>query len=217
MRFSRGMPSEPPISADLASALAARVLHDLSGQVSGLVAAFDLLADPGSAALRDEAMALAESSARGLARQIALQRLMLVGGDPFSEAALAGAAREVFGDGRGSLELAPLPPAPPLLASRVFLALIEIARGSNPGGRVLAALSSSGAESLVRVSAQGSRARLREEERRGLDGEGPVSGPFHRWALASWVRRLVIQSGGGIAIGGAEGAFEIEARIRETA
>ena len=201
-------------SADLAAALAGRVLHDLAGQASGLVAAFDLLADPGAAGMREEALALAEQSARKLARNLTLQRAVLGRGEPMSRSALEAAAREVFADTRGTLELRISESEPDPVGARVLLGLLQVVVGSSSGGVVSASLDGAGAgESRVLVEARGPRSRLREEEARGLAGDGPGAGQPHRWALASWLARLVDESDGVLRVHSDIEGFTIEARI----
>ena len=207
------MASNPTPSADLAAALAGRVLHDLAGQASGMVAAFDLLADPGAIGMREEALALAEQSARKLARSLTLQRAVLGRGEPMARSALEMAAREVFADSRSILEVRISEAEPDPVAARVLLGLLQVVAGSSSGGVVSASLGGEAGESRVLVEARGPRSRLRDEEARGLSGDGPGDGQPHRWALAFWLARLVKESGGALRIHADTAGFTIEASV----
>ena len=189
------------------------MLHDVAGQASGLLAAFDLLADPGAVSMHDEALALAEQSARALARNLALQRAVLSSGEPMSRSALEDAARRLFEGARGRLSLKISEEAPQPKAGRVLLGLLQVAKGGSAGADVSAALEGQVSEDRLLVSARGARARLRDEERRGLAGEGPGAGQPHRWALPYWLSGLIRQAGGSISVQVEEGGFSIEAHI----
>ena len=134
-----------------------------------------------------------------------------------ARSALEMAAREVFADSRSTLEVRISEAEPDPVAARVLLGLLQVVAGSSSGGVVSASLGGGSGESRVLVEARGPRSRLREEEARGLAGDGPGDGQPHRWALASWLARLVKESGGALRFHSDTAGFTIEALIaRET-
>ena len=204
------MPSADPSPLELASALAARLAHDAMGPASGIASAFDLIADPGAAALREEALALAAESARSLVRLLTLQR-MIFGGAEAGGAALAEAARSLFEGSRATLELKLEPLPPP--GGALLLGLLQIAReAAASGGRVEAEASLRHGLGVARVSATGPRLRLSEDARAGLAGE-PACGQVNRWVGAFMLHAMAARAGGRITVEDYEGGVTLTARI----
>ena len=64
---AQSAPASLPSPAELAASLAARLCHDFISPASAVVSGVDLLEDPASQDLRDDALALIAASARKLA------------------------------------------------------------------------------------------------------------------------------------------------------
>ena len=207
--------SDPEITPErLASALAARLIHDAMGPASGIVSAFDLIADPSAAAMRDEALALASDSARKLVDLLVLSRAIYAGGGAMTVAELRGLAEGIFEGSRATLELS-LDAAISPLAGRLLVGLLQIAAAAvATGGVVTAALAAHGDGLIVEGDAKGPRVRLGPEVLGGLAGRGPGDAPLHRWSAAYVLGALARSSGGGIEASVVDGVFVFRAVIK---
>jgi histidine phosphotransferase ChpT len=198
----------------LASAVAARLIHDVIGPASGIVSAFDLIADPTAAAMREEALALAEDSARKLVGLLALSRAIHAGGAALTAEELRGFADRLFEGSRATLHLTLETVASPV-AGRLLLGLLQIAASAvAAGGSVTACLAADGDRLIVEGSAAGPRLRIGPEVLAGLAGQSPGSGPLHRWSTAYVLAALAGSAGGAIDASVAEGVFVFRAVIR---
>ena len=207
--------SNPETSPEqLASALAARLIHDAMGPASGIVSAFDLIADPSAAAMRGEALALAEDSARKLVDMLVLSRAIYAGGAAMSAAELGGFAERLFDGSRATLALS-LDAAASPMAGRLLLGLLQIAAASvAAGGAVTARLGAEGDQFIVEGGASGPRLRIGAEVLDGLAGKGPGGAPMHRWSAAYLLGALARSAGGAIDAALVDGALVFRAVIR---
>jgi histidine phosphotransferase ChpT len=189
-----------PSAADLAAALAARLCHDLISPASAVVSGLDLLEDPESQDLREEAMDLIAMSGRKLAAVLSFCRVAFgasASADTFDTRELRKLTEGVFRhqkydlDWQVGLESLNKP------AARALLNLAEIAGGCLlRTGVVQLSAEQNGSGVLLIAKAAGERLRLREEVAGGLDGEPLGEGLPGRWVQAYYLSRIVTEAGG---------------------
>lgn len=209
------MTASPVTPELLASALAARLIHDIIGPASGIVSAFDLAADPRAAAMHREALAMAASTARELVATLTLVRTIYGGGGAaMSRTELTAAAEAIFAGSRATLT--PRIGHPPTAtSSRVFLGLTQImATAAAAGGMVSAAHDISGDTILMTFDGVGPRVRLHPEIPVGLAGESPGGGEPHRWSAAYLLGAVARAAGGTVQANVADGGVSLRAVIR---
>lgn len=189
---------------EFASLLASRLCHDFISPASAIVSGLDLLEDPDSADMRDDAMALIASSAKKLVDALQFSRVAFGGGsaaETFGVPALQELAEGLFAHHRGDLEWRAEQATLEKPAAKALLNLCAVAAAALPMGGVAtvtvedAAQDQGGGQTLRTVSA-GRRARLRPELLAGLLGEGPGEGLAGHWIQAAWTHALISQAGG---------------------
>lgn len=192
------MPDHLIAPDQVAAALARQLIHDAMGPASGIVSAFDLIADPGAASMREEAIELAADSARRLVAMLGLARLIHSEGAALTKGDLATAAGHVFDGSRAVFQLRFDGVEPTALSGRVLLGLLQIAEmASATGGEVN--VNHTGAETFeIRVECVGPRVRLSDEVVAGFAGVKPNSGALHRWAPAFMIGAMARESGGNV-------------------
>ncbi len=199
----------------LASALAARLMHDALGPASGIASAFELMADPSAAALRDEALTMASDSAKTLLNMLVLFRSVYGGGSAMTSAELTKAGQALFEGSRARLDLRIDGPPPTVASTRIFLGLLHIVAGVATGGLVSATHAGDASNTtLMVVDATAARTRMPEEVYRGLAGETAGAGIPHRWSAAYLIGALARSSGGSIEVGDPAKGVAFRASIR---
>jgi histidine phosphotransferase ChpT len=212
------LPSKPlPSAADLAAALAARLCHDLISPASAVVSGLDLLEDPDSQDLREEAMGLIAMSGRKLAAVLSFCRVAFgasAAADTFDTRELRKLTEGVFShqkydlDWQVGLESLNKP------AARALLNLAEIGGGCLlRTGVVQMGAEQNGAGILLTVKASGERLRLREEVIEGLDGKPLGEGLVGRWVQAYYLSRIVAESGGSLTYAATDEAVVIKVQL----
>ena len=204
----------------LASALAARLIHDAMGPASGIVSAFDLLADPSAGALREDALVLAAQSARALVDILTFSRTVYGGGGaPLSTDELSAAATTLFAGSRATLEQRLDPGSSSAISGRIYLGLLQLmASGAAAGGKVVAVHAGSGARAAggrieISIEAAGPRVALGEQVYSGLAGEPPGAGLPHAWSAAYLIGAVARSAGGGVQAVGRDGGVSLRAVI----
>ena len=201
-RFGAGSAgeAEPVSAADLASQLSARLCHDFVSPASAIVAGLDLLDDPGSADMRDEAMTLIATSARKLVDLLAFSRVAFgssASAETFDTRELERLARGVFAHVRPELDWRVAPPSLSKVPARALLNLCQIAAGLLPtGGLAIVTVAIQGDRALITVDASGPKARLRPEVGSGLRGDRLEGGLGGHWVQAYFLHQLVRSVGG---------------------
>ena len=199
----------------LATALVGRLIHDVMGPASGIVSAFDLIADPSAAAMRDEALDLAAESARALVDLLVVSRAIYAGGAAMAAGELRAFAERLFTGSRATWEISIGPAAISPSAGRLLLGLVQIAAaGVAAGGVVTARLASRGDRLVVEGSATGPRLRVGQEILRGLAGQAAGDAPLHRWSAAYLLSEVAGSAGGTIEASVGDGVFLFRADIR---
>jgi histidine phosphotransferase ChpT len=189
---------------EFASLLASRLCHDFISPASAIVSGLDLLEDPESADMRDDAMALIASSARKLVDSLQFSRVAFGGGsaaETFGVPALKGLAEGLFAHHRGELDWAVEPPTLDKPVAKSLLNLCALAAAALPmGGTARITVEGTEGGQRIRTVSEGRRARLRPELLAGLTGEGPGEGLAGHWIQAAWTHALVAQAGGTLVV-----------------
>jgi histidine phosphotransferase ChpT len=212
------LPPKPlPSAADLAAALAARLCHDLISPASAVVSGLDLLEDPDSQDLREEAMGLIAMSGRKLAAVLSFCRVAFgasAAADTFDTRELRKLTEGVFAHQKYDLDWQVGLEGLNKPAARALLNLAEIGGGCLlRGGTVQLGAEQNGAGVLLTVKASGERLRLREEVAEGLDGKALGEGLAGRWVQAYYLSRIVDEAGGSLSYWSADDAVTISAQL----
>lgn len=202
---------------ELASLLASRLCHDFISPASAIVSGLDLLEDPDSADMRDDAMALIAASAKKLVDALQFSRVAYGGGsgaETFGVPALKDLAQGMFAHHRGELEWGETPETLEKPAARALLNLCALAAAALPmGGTATVSVENAGTGQVIRTVSAGRRARLRPELSAGLLGQGPGDGLPGHWIQAAWTLALVRRAGGEISVEQEEDRVTLTARV----
>lgn len=197
---------------ELAAHLAGRLCHDFISPASAIASGLDLLADPAAADMRDEALALVETSARKLVALLAFSRVAFGGagaGELVGAHELEALARGLYAHGRAELDWSVQRPSLPRPAARALLNMAQIAAGALPtGGTARVRACDDGAALLLQVEARGPRARLRPETAAGLNGEPLGEGLAGPWVQGYFLHGAVAAASGRFDVVSEEGAEE---------
>ena len=211
------MNTSPQIIEALAAGLAARLIHDFAGPLSGVVSGLDLHADSRDEDLRASGLDLAAASARSLLDMLEFGRVAYAAaGGPLSGQEVARLAAHPFAGRRARLVwLADLPSFSPLAAQTVLILAQIVAGALGAGG---SATVTSGAdekgELVLKIAGDGARAALAADTLRGLAGKpATVDGLPGRWAPARYLHAIVTSAGGRVAATTLPGVFTIEAAL----
>jgi len=189
-----------PSSVELSAALAARLCHDFISPASAIVSGMDLLEDPESQDMREEALSLIGASAKKLAAHLQFARVAFgasAAADNFDPQALKALADGVFAHVRADLDWNAPMPSVNKPAARSMLNLAQIGAGMLPtGGTAKLRAEETGSGLLIEISAEGPKVKLREEIADGLAGKGLGDGLAGHWVQAYYLHRLVDEAGG---------------------
>jgi histidine phosphotransferase ChpT len=199
----------------LAAALAARILHDISGPASGVASGLDLLAEPGQADTDGAALDLAVSSAKGLLDLIEFHKVAFgASGDALGGAVLHRLALAPFEGRRSQLEWAAQIDAFPGLAAQTMLILAQVAAAAlAAGGLARATAICIQGDIVIRIDGEGPRAALHPENLEGLEGRDLSKGLAGRWAPCRYLNALVTGAGGAVAATTDVGRFSLAATL----
>jgi histidine phosphotransferase ChpT len=192
-----------PSAAELAATVAARLCHDFISPASAIVSGLDLLEDPESQDMREDAMSLITASARKLAAHLAFARVAFgasAAADTFDSRALRTLVEGVFAHVRAELAWDLEVESLNKPAARALLNLAQIGAGAMPTGGVATLTGVSDGDFLVvGVRADSPKVRLRTEVAEGLRGEPLGDGLAGHWVQAFYLNRLVTEAGGSLA------------------
>jgi histidine phosphotransferase ChpT len=180
--------------------LAARLCHDFISPASAIISGLDLLEDPTAKDMRDDAMNLIAASARKLVDLLSFSRVAFgsaAGAEEFDTAELERLAQAIFAHVRAQLAWPIEPQRLAKPAARALLNLVQLAAGALPtGGTATAAVDRTSEWLTLSVEAKGAKARLHDEVRGGLAGEGLGDGLGGRWVQAYYLYALASRAGG---------------------
>jgi len=185
---------------DLAAHLTAKLCHDLIAPAGAISMGLDMLEDPDSQDLRDDALALVAASGRKFVALLSFNRVAFgssASAEAFDAAELERLTRGVFADVRAELDWAIDAESLPKDAARILLNLAQIGAGALPtGGAARVSVENHGGETEVKLIAEGAKPRLRPDTEAGLKGE-PLGERFAgHWVQAYYLSRLVAAAGG---------------------
>jgi histidine phosphotransferase ChpT len=186
--------------AELAAHMSGRLCHDLISPVSAIVSGLDLLEDPSAQDMREDAMNLIEQSARKLAAALSFARVAYgssASAETFDPKELEVLTRAVFGHVRAELDWAVASPRLDKPTARALLNLAQLGATALPTGGTARVTVDAGADgTVVKLAAQGARARLRPEAQAGLRGEAMTEGLAGQWVQPYYLHALVTDAGG---------------------
>lgn len=202
---------------DLAVFIAGKLCHDFISPSGAIVSGLDLLKDPSAQDMREDAMALIESSAAKLVALVHFARVAFgaaTTAERFDPAQLKGLADGVFASIRAELDWACDLPSLGKPQSRALLNLAQVAGGALAHGGVatIRAREEDGQVVMTAVAA-GPRARLKPEAAVGLRGERLTEGLAGQWIQPYWLARTVADAGGTLVVETAEDRIEIRIRM----
>ena len=211
-------PSPAPITAaERAASLAARLCHDLINPASALVSGLDLLDDPESQDLRDDAMNLIANSGRKIGAVLSFCRVAFgasASADTFDTRDLRQLTEAVFAHQKYDLDWQVGLESLSKAAARSLLNLAEIGGGCLlRTGVVEVGAEQNGAGILLTMRAAGDRLRMREEVARGLDGLPMEEGLAGRWVQAYYLSRIVAEAGGEVRYAVTDEAVKIGVQL----
>ena len=198
---------------ELAGRLAARLCHDFISPTSALVSGLDLLDDPASADMREEAMALIAASARKLETLLTFYRVAFSASQAtelFDSRDLEKLARGRFEHARAELDWAVEPAGLNKSPGRAALNLAELGIAVLPlGGTARVEAREHDGRVELALRAEHPRANLHPDTRAGLAGEPLGEGLSGRWVQPYFLRALIGEAGGTIDFRAEEGLVAV--------
>jgi histidine phosphotransferase ChpT len=207
----------PVTAVELAAQLAARMCHDFISPAGAIISGLDLLEDESAQDMREDALALIADSARKLVALLQFDRVAFGA----SAAATAFDPRElktltdgIFAHQRAELDWSVEPASLNKATTRALLNLAQICGGALPMGGTAHIKVTDEAETTVAVArAEGARVRLRPEVIDGLNGKRLGEGLGGHWVQAFYLRKLIDEAGGTVAVQVDEGEAILTARL----
>lgn len=210
-------PRPPPAAAEMAAALAARLCHDFISPASAVVSGVDLLEDPESQDLRDDALGLIATSSRKLAALLQFCRVAFgasASADTFDARDLKGLAEGVFEHQRADLDWAVDLESVNKPTARTLLNLAQLGAAALPrGGCARVTARAADGHILAQVEASGPTIKLRPEVAEGLRGHGMNDGLAGHWVQAFYLASFVGDAGGTVSFDLGEEALTIGVRL----
>jgi len=195
------MTTSTPGPEILAAALAARLIHDISGPASGIITGLDLQADSDDPALRASGLALAADGARSLLDMLDVCRVAFgASGGSQSAQTLERLTATCFAGRRAKLAWSPQNTTFDAAASRSILLLCQIgAAGLGGGGVAELSANRPATDWRIQIDGRGPRAALPAEAIEGLAGREPDGGVAGRWAPARYLRAVTDSASGKVS------------------
>jgi histidine phosphotransferase ChpT len=197
-----------PRAAELSAMMSAKLCHDLISPTSAIVSGVDLIEDPESQDMREDAMSLIASSSRKLGAMLQFCRVAYgasASAQTFDIRDLKKLAEGYFEYQKAELEFPADPPSVSKPAARVLLNLAQLGASALPrGGNARLTAEETGGSVTVTLTATGLRAGLRGEVREGLEGRPMSEGLPGNWVQAYYLACIVADAGGSIACQTAE-------------
>ncbi len=206
-----------PTPAELAAAISAKLCHDFISPTGAIVSGVDLLQDPDSQDMRDDAVNLIADSAKKQGALLEFYRVAFgasAAAEAFDTRELNSLTTRVFEYQRAELEWAIDQETLIKPAARAALNIIQMAGSALPRGGT--ARISSGEEEgglVLTARAEGDRISVKDEVTRGLSREPLGDGMAGYWVQGFYVASFVAEAGGSLDFTLTETSFEIVVRL----
>lgn len=196
--------SEPVIPSQLASHLAAKLCHDVASPAGAMVNGLEMMRDPDHAEMRDDLVAMVETSARKLLAMVHFDRVAFgaaTSSESFSSEEIEVLAQSAFSDIRPSLDWQCAIERFNKPQARAALNLAQIAGGAlATGGTVVLQIADRDGRLSLEADATGPRVRLKNEVATGLAGATLTDGMAGQWIQSYWLHTTVAEAGGHLAV-----------------
>jgi histidine phosphotransferase ChpT len=209
-------PADLPFApTELATFVAGKLCHDFITPAGAIIQGLDLINDPASQDMRDDALNLIGQSANKLVAIVQFARVAFgaaTSAESFSGEALRILVADMIKGGRATMEWAVTEPAFDKPAARTLLNLAYLTVGALPSGGQAVITAERGPEGLVlKGVAEGARARLKPEAATGLAGERLVDGLVGQWVQPYWLWLNAREAGGRLDVVAEEGRVVLTA------
>jgi histidine phosphotransferase ChpT len=201
---------------DLAALVASKLCHDFISPSGAIMSGLDLLNDPASQDMREDALGLIQQSATRMVALVRFARIAFgsaASTERFAADELKSVLDGMLDGGRASLEWRV--PAMELsrAQARALVNLAYLAAGALPsGGTATITLAADDGLSVTGV-AEGARARLKPEAIAGLAGQQLSEGLAGQWIQSYWLWLTVAEAGGTLEATTEEGRVTLAARL----
>jgi histidine phosphotransferase ChpT len=210
-------PAPKPAPAEMAAALAARLCHDFISPASAVVSGVDLLEDPESQDLREDALSLIATSSRKLAALLQFCRVAFgasASADTFDARDLLKLAEGVFEHQRADLVWAVDLESVNKPTARALLNLAQLGASALPrGGSAKVSATATDGQISALVEASGPSIKLRPEVADGLAGHGMNDGLAGHWVQAYYLASFVEDAGGSLSHALTDEALTIRVKL----
>jgi histidine phosphotransferase ChpT len=209
-------PADLPFApTELATFVAAKLCHDFITPAGAIIQGLDLINDPESQDMRDDALNLIGQSANKLVAIVQFARVAFgaaTSAESFSGEALRQLVEDMIKGGRATMDWAVTEPTFDKPAARTLLNLAYLTVGALPSGGQAVITAERTAERLVlKGVAEGARARLKPEAAVGLAGERLTDGLVGQWVQPYWLWLNALDAGGRLDVEVEEGRVVLTA------
>jgi len=209
-------PNPLPSGQDLATLVAGKLCHDFISPAGAISSGLDLMRDP-SADMREDALGLIESSARKLVALVHFARVAFgaaTTSERFTGDTLKGLVEGLVQGGRAALDwrVEQADFGKPAARALVNLAYLTHAALPTGGTAVITGRVEDGVL-VLEGSAEGARARLKQEATAGLAGQPLTEGLQGQWIQPYWLWLTVTEAGGRLDVSVEEGRVRLTARM----
>lgn len=202
---------------ELAALVAAKLCHDVISPAGAVMQGLDLLDDPTAQDMRDDAIAMAQQSARRLRVVVDFARVAFgssSSAETFSTGTLERLAQDMLGGGRGTLIWTVAPAELRKAEARILLNLAAMTMAAvATGGEGRVGAREEGGALILEGLAEGARAKLKAEAAAGLTGQPVGEGLPGQWIQPHWLWLSVKKLGGELELEQAEGRVRLAARL----
>jgi len=200
-------------ASSLASNLTAKLCHDFASPAGAIINGLDMMRDPDHVEMRDDLMAMVETSARKLLAMVHFDRVAYgaaTSSESFSAEEIEVLAQSAFLDIRPTLDWQCQIERFNKPQARAALNLAQIAGGTlATGGTVQLRIVRQGDQLSLKADATGPRVRLKNEVATGLSGATLTEGMAGQWIQSYWLHTTVTEAGGTLAVTASEDRVEI--------
>jgi histidine phosphotransferase ChpT len=196
-------PPAPPTAVELGAMLSARLCHDFMSPASAIVSGLDLIDDPTTQDMREDAMRLIAQSAAKLTDLLQFNRIAFgasAAADIFDVRELERLTRGLFAHMRAELDWQVEPTGLNKATARILLNLAQIGGEALPtGGTTRIRVVETADRYAISIESKGPRARLRPEVLSGIAGGPKGETMGGHWVQAYYLHLIAKAAGGQVA------------------